>query len=322
MQFNWVDWVIVGIIIYQAFLGFQAGFFALLTSFVSFIVAVWASIAWQAPVSLFLTEKFGVAPTWSLVLSYILVAFIVQEIVAEVFHVLISRVPKKIQVSKITQWMGAGLSAFNGFILVAFFLMVILALPLRGSVKNDIGDSTIGGFLTRVVQKYGGPLESAIDEVGKDARKFFTVEPESKQRIALDVSAKSTDLRVDPAAEQKMLQLVNAERAKVGAPALVIDNKIVQVARAYSRDMFERKYFSHYSPEGEDAVDRMQKGGVSFTVVGENLAYAPDVMTAHEGLMESEGHRHNILDPQFHRIGIGIIATDSFGMMVTQNFAN
>ena len=66
----------------------------------------------------------------------------------------------------------------------------------------------------------------------------------------------------------------------------------------------------------------MEDGSISFTVAGENLAYAPDVATAHQGLMESEGHRRNILDPQFRRVGIGIIATDSWGMMITQNFAN
>lgn len=322
MQFNWLDWVILGVVGYYALLGWEAGFFPLITSFVSFIAAVWAAISWQSSVAGFLTEKFGIVNTWSIVLSYILIAFVVQEVVAEVLHAFMSRIPKGVRESKYTEWLGALVSALNGFIIIAFLLLVILALPLRGTVKADIRVSQIGGFLTRSIEKYGGPIQSAIEDVRQGARKFFTIEPTSKERITLDVAPKPTDFRVDVAAENKMLNLVNAERAKVGSPALSMDTKIVVVARAHSRDMFERRYFSHYSPEGKDAGDRMEEGGVSFTLAGENLAYAPDVETAHQGLMESEGHRRNILDPQFKRIGIGIIATDSWGIMITQNFVN
>lgn len=321
MNFNWIDWVIVGVVGYHAILGWEAGFFPLITSFISFILAVWASIAFQAPVAGFLTEKFGIASSWSFVLSYLIIAFVVQEVVTEILHVLIAQIPKKIQTSTIADWLGALVSALNGLIILSFLLLVVLALPLRGTVKNDIAASKIGGFLTKNLQKYAGPVRLAIEEVGQGARKFFTVSPQSKETITLDVTPASSDLHVDEIAETKMLELVNAERKKVGAPALVMDAKIVAVARAYSRDMFERQYFSHYSPEGKDAGDRLGKGGVSYTVAGENLAYSPDMETAHKGLMESPGHKKNILDPAFHRVGIGIISTDSFGIMVTQNFA-
>lgn len=322
MNFNWIDWVMTGVAGYYALIGWEAGFFPLVTSFVSFIAAVWAAIAWEPAVTGFLTEKFGIAQSWSSVISYLLIAFVVQEVAGEVLRAAVSRVPKKITESKIAEWMGAVVSAINGLIIMTFLLLVVLALPLRGTVKEDIRSSRIGGFLTRFVEKHGGPIKSAVEDVKEGARKFFTVAPLSREKISLSVSPKPSELRVDEVSEKKMLGLVNEERAKVGAPALVMDAKIVPVARAYSRDMFSRGYFSHYSPEGEDAGDRMKKGGVSYMVVGENLAYAPDLQTAHDGLMESEGHRKNILDPQFHRIGIGIIASDNFGIMVVQNFAD
>lgn len=322
MNFNWVDWVIVGVVVYHAILGWQAGFFNLAASFVSFIAAVWAAIAWQSPVSAFLVQKFGVASTWSNVLAYIIIAFVVQEVIVEILHAFIARIPQKIQTSKTAEWLGALVSALNGLIIISFVLLVILALPLRGTVKTDIRASRIGGALTRSIETYGGPIQSAVEEVKVGAQKFFTIEPQSREKIALDVTPAAADLRVDTAAEYRMLELANIERAKVGARALVMDAKIVAVARAYSRDMFTRRYFSHYSQEGEDAADRMQKAGIRFTVAGENLAYAPDAETAHTGLMNSEGHKRNTLDPQFRRIGIGVIATDAFGMMITQNFAN
>jgi uncharacterized protein YkwD len=76
------------------------------------------------------------------------------------------------------------------------------------------------------------------------------------------------------------------------------------------------------TPDGKDPAARLTDAGITYTAIGENIAYAPDVTTAHQGLMDSPEHKKNILDPAFHRIGIGIISTDSFGSMYTQEFAN
>lgn len=322
MSMNWIDWVIIALCLYQAYQGWETGFFPLATSLISFVIALWLAVTYQAPVSAFLTEKFGVSSSWSVVLAYIIIAFGVQMIADHLLHMLLEHMPKKIIHSKVSNWVGALVSGLNGLVLVTFFLLVILALPLRGTIKKDIQASRIGSIFTKFVQKHGGPLQSAVEDVSQKAIKFFTVAPSSKENISLNVTPKSSDLRVDEPAEKQMLTLVNAERAKVGAPALKMDAKITTVARAHSRDMFMRRYFSHYTPEGTDAGDRLTSGGVMYTVAGENLAYSPDVETAHTGLMNSPEHKKNILDPQFHRIGIGIIVTDSYGIMVTQNFTN
>lgn len=322
MSINWIDWVIIALCLYQGYRGWETGFFSLATSLISFIFALWIAVTYQAPVSLFLTEKFGVSSSWSVVLAYITIAFGIQIITEHMLGLALLKMPKRIVHSKVSNWVGAAVSALNGVVLVTFFLLIILALPLRGTVKKDIRESKIGSVLTKFVQIHGGPLQSAVEEAGLQAVKFFTVAPRSKENISLNVSPKSSDLHIDTAAETHMLTLVNAERAKVGAPALKMDAKIVAVARAHSRDMFMRRYFSHYTPEGTDAGDRLTYGGVMYTVAGENLAYSPDVETAHTGLMNSPEHKKNLLDPQFAHIGIGIIATDSFGIMVTQNFTN
>lgn len=322
MQFNWIDWVIVFVTIYYGYRGWESGFFPLATSLISFVAALWLAVIYQAPVSLFLSEKFGVASSWSTVMAYIIIAFGVQMIAEELLHVLIEHVPKKILHSKMSNWIGAVVSSLNGIVLIIFFLLVITALPLRGTVKKDIQASTIGSPITAFVQKHGGPLKSAVDEVRQEAIKFFTIAPRSKENISLDVSPKSSDIHVDEEAEKKMLALVNAQRAKAGAQPLKMDEKITAVARAHSRDMFMRRYFSHYTPEDTDASDRLSAGGVQYTIAGENLAYSPDVETAHTGLMNSPEHKKNILDTQFNRVGIGIMSTDSYGIMVTQNFTN
>jgi uncharacterized protein YkwD len=66
----------------------------------------------------------------------------------------------------------------------------------------------------------------------------------------------------------------------------------------------------------------MREDDVRFRTAGENLALAPSLQIAHTGLMNSPGHRANILRPQFGRVGIGILDGGRRGLMVTQNFRN
>jgi uncharacterized protein YkwD len=66
----------------------------------------------------------------------------------------------------------------------------------------------------------------------------------------------------------------------------------------------------------------MQAGKVSYLLAGENLALAQTVPIAHRGLMNSPGHRANILRPQFGRLGVGVLDGGRFGLMITENFRN
>ncbi len=322
MILNWVDWIIVAVLLYYLWEGWAHGVVAIAVSLVSFLGSLWLAIRYHAIVGAFLGEKFGIPAAWTTVLGYIVVGFMAEFVLAEILAALAAKLPRKLLDSRVNKMAGALTGGINSLVLMAFLILVMLALPLRGTIKKDIKASVIGRRLVIVAEKYGGQVKSVLDEATKEAIRFLTIQPTSKERIALDVAPSANELAVDKAAEQQMLALVNAERAKAGVQPLQFDTAIAEVARAHSRDMFIRRYFAHINPEGEDVGDRLEKAGVPFTIAGENLAYAPDVTTAHRGLMESEGHKHNILDPQFTRIGIGIINTETYGMMVTQNFTN
>ena len=117
-----------------------------------------------------------------------------------------------------------------------------------------------------------------------------------------------------------MLDLVNQERAAAGLKPLAADPELTEVARRHSADMFARGYFAHDTPEGRTPFDRMRAANVRFITAGENLALAPTVQVAHNGLMNSPGHRANILRPEFGRLGIGIMDGGMRGLMVSQEF--
>lgn len=122
------------------------------------------------------------------------------------------------------------------------------------------------------------------------------------------------------AEEAQMLQLVNAERTKAGLPALQADPQLAKTARAKSQDMITYNYFDHQSPDLGSPFDQMRAAGIRYTTAGENIAGNHSVEAAHQALMNSPGHRANILNPAFKKIGIGIVHGGPYGMMFTQQF--
>ena len=111
------------------------------------------------------------------------------------------------------------------------------------------------------------------------------------------------------AAEVYMIELVNKDRTNAKLPALLPDSFLSKVARLHSQDMAKNNFFAHINLNGEDATARYNRAGGSGGV-SENIAYHPFVAGAEQGLMESPGHRANILDKNATHIGIGIYYYD------------
>ncbi len=120
--------------------------------------------------------------------------------------------------------------------------------------------------------------------------------------------------------ETKAFQLLNADRAANGLPALKINNSLVRLAEGYASDMINRKFFSHYNPEGQSPFDRMRQAGISYRYAGENLAINTNVTTAETAFMNSSGHRANILSPNYTDVGIGVRYDSSGSAYVVQEF--
>ncbi|AZL57754.1 hypothetical protein EI545_02175 [Tabrizicola piscis] len=140
--------------------------------------------------------------------------------------------------------------------------------------------------------------------------------------------------------EVQMLALINAERAAYGLAALKLNAKLNTSAETHSRWMLQADVFSHTGSGGSSAGERMGDAGYVFSgnwTLGENISWqsqrgaagiSDDVINLHNSLMNSPGHRANILNPNFVEIGIGIevgqFATNGSNwpaVMVTQNFA-
>lgn len=122
------------------------------------------------------------------------------------------------------------------------------------------------------------------------------------------------------ALEQQMLGLVNQERTSRGLQPLQADAGLLKIARMKSADLIKNNYFAHNSPVYGSPFDMMKAAGISYKAAGENLAGDSSVQSAHSALMNSSGHRANILNPAYTWVGIGIVQGGPYGYMFSQEF--
>jgi uncharacterized YkwD family protein len=120
--------------------------------------------------------------------------------------------------------------------------------------------------------------------------------------------------------EQLMLELVNQAREQAGLNRLKLDEKLATTARLKSQNMIEQNYFSHQSPRYGSPFDMMDEFEITYQTAGENIACNQTTDQAHIALMNSPGHRANILKDAFTHIGIGIVDGGPCGQMYTQMF--
>lgn len=120
--------------------------------------------------------------------------------------------------------------------------------------------------------------------------------------------------------ENQMVKLVNEARAQNNLPALQIDIELANVARIKAQDMIDNNYFSHNSPTYGSPFDMLKDFGVEYVKAGENIAGNQSVEQAEEALMNSPGHRANILGEEYTHIGIGIKDGGQYGKMFSQMF--
>lgn len=143
---------------------------------------------------------------------------------------------------------------------------------------------------------------------------------ENLERNKPSIYAESST-RLQEGLELQLFDLTNAARVHHGVRAVKWDSLIQLTAYNHSLDMATQNYFSHTNLKGESPFDRMNKDGISYRVAGENLAYGQSSSVfAHEGLMNSIGHRENLLKPEFALLGIGVAFNEENQPYYTENF--
>ncbi|MDQ3034126.1 MAG: CAP domain-containing protein [Myxococcota bacterium] len=111
----------------------------------------------------------------------------------------------------------------------------------------------------------------------------------------------------------QLLEALNRTRAESGLPVLAIEPSLDAIALAHSRDMLEHDYVGHVSPTTGSAADRVRAAGVRSGLVLENIGRGYGATEIHRGLLDSPGHRANLVSPDATHVGIGVVAEEENG---------
>ncbi len=116
----------------------------------------------------------------------------------------------------------------------------------------------------------------------------------------------------------RIIELVNKERAATGAPVLNVDTLLTQAAVSKASDMLTKGYWAHVAPDGTDPWYFFTNSGYQYRYAGENLARdfsTPDAVVS--AWMASPSHRDNLLAPRYEDIGIAVVEGDLKGVKTT-----
>ncbi len=187
-----------------------------------------------------------------------------------------------------------------------------------------------GGFTTQVTcgSKPGRQQVeiTATGAQGSTVLANFPVWCGSEPPLSITVDPSHDDAPItDPLeAEKRLLAMVNRDRASAGLPPLLWDDRVAEVSRLYSTEMRRTKVVAHLSPTSGSAADRVRAAKIKTALVLENVARAYGINEAHLGLMNSPGHRANLMSVSATHIGIGVVFGDEVSgrreIFITQVF--
>lgn len=317
---NYVDALLVLVILLGVAAGWRRGF-VLGTLSLGVLGASVLLAFWGHPYVSHELETRDLLPSpWAMPVAFVATFVLLRIVLGAFANLVMSAVPPRAHFHAANRGLGVLPGFVDGLLYAVVLAVLLLSLPLWDALAAQTRESPLAARLAEPAEWLESRLTPVFQDAVSKTMNRMVVQPGSRESVPLAYTVKGPKERPD--LEAAMLQLVNQERTAQGLPPVRADLELAEVARAHSRDMFARGYFSHVTPEGKDPFDRIRQARIGFRAAGENLALAPTLALAHQGLMKSPGHRANILRPAFGRVGIGIVDGGRHGQMVTQDFRN
>ena len=320
VQFNLVDALLALLILLGMVMGWRRGFLlgtlGLGVLAASLLLAFWA---YRYPAREIETRAL-LSPEWVLPVAFLGTFILARILLGVIANGIVAATPPRAHKHGVNRALGILPGLADGLVHAMIFAVLLLALPLPEALAAQSRDSAIARQLELPAEWVESQLTPIFEPAVSKTLNRTVVKPGSRQSVPLNFTVQNPQPRPD--LEARMLQLLNEERKAKGLGELRADAELTEVARQHSRDMLVRGYFSHVTPEGKDPFDRLRAAKVKYLTAGENLGFAPTLPRVHQALMNSPGHRANILRPAFGRVGIGIMDAGRHGQMVTQVFRN
>ena len=195
---------------------------------------------------------------------------------------------------------------------VSVLILSLLLLPVQAFAQSGTHTVAQGDSMWKIAVRY---------QIG--VSELIAANPQISNPSQIYPGQKINIPSIDDvkALEQKVIELVNQQRAYNGLPALKANWEVSRVARYKSQDIIDKHYFAHQSPTFGSPFNMMENFGIRFSAAGENIAYGQrtpeEVM---KSWMNSPGHRSNILNATYNQIGVGVAKSSNGTFYWTQMF--
>jgi len=316
---NFIDIALILVVLLSVWGGLKKGFVIGSFELISWIGTLLIGFLGYKYVAVLL-ERFLSLGVWTLPVAFIITLVLARILLSVIINSILKVTPTEAHYTTVNKAFGIFPGFVNGVIYAILIAGLLMAFPISDKLSEEARESKIASKLAIQVEWFDEKLSPIFDKAISQSMNKLTINPDSEKSVKLPYSV--TAPKVRPDLEAEMLQLVNEERKKENLPALKNDPELTIVARAHSKDMFTRGYFAHVTPDHKTPFDRMRSAGVRYLSAGENLALGKTLTICHNGLMNSPGHRANILDRSYGRVGIGVLDGGMHGLMITQNFRN
>lgn len=318
---NALDFLILFLLILAVFDGWRAGFLVLLVDLTAFAaglaVAFWLCVPFGEWLARLVPMSAGLRPFFGFALLFLGTTGLLRLATRRLHRFVAAKAPAA---ATANQTAGAFLNLGKQGVAVAIMLNILLFLPVIPFVRREVQQSRFTPYFLIDRPELEAVIARVIAPAVYETQDFLTTKSVSDASVPLHTPV--GQLTDDRDAERAMYLLVNQERSSRGLLPLTWNEQLAQVARLQSRDMWRRQYFAHVNPDGADPFARLHQAGISYLVAGENLALAPSTPIAHQGLMDSQEHKDNILSPDYGQIGIGVVRNGLYGELFTQEFTN
>lgn len=188
-------------------------------------------------------------------------------------------------------------------ILLVSVIVAALAYPTFAMAEHRV---VKGDTMWKLSRAYGVTLQSVIDS-NPQVENPNLIYPDEILNIPTEEKGTLSEY------ETEVIRLVNVRRNSAGLKSLTADMELSRVARIKSQDMCNKNYFSHTSPTYGTPFQMMKDFGITYRSAGENIAMGQrtpsEVVNA---WMNSPGHRANILNESFTRIGVGYVSSGNY----------
>lgn len=316
LTLSYIDVILTTAIIICTGVGYRMGFINSFSGIIKWAGAFTIALLFYPSASFIIENSFSVQAEWLLPLSFLIIFSFSFSLLSITLLFFKKCFKNSVQESYTNHVAGIIPGFFTGIIAAT-----IISKILASSLWVQAADETEKSLLS-------ASLEYPSTTVSAELNTIFNISVDQKISGAFESGPGTNemnefschDFNSRPDLEDRLLQLVNEERIKYGLKMLIADTPMKKAAFSHASDMFTRGYFAHHTPEGTDPFERMNKLSINFIFAGENLAHSSNLLSAHKGLMKSPGHRANILNPAFGKIGISILDGGAKGLMIVQEF--